>query len=218
MRIVRCAGSGEPYGVRVVRCAGSGEPYGVRVVRCAESGSLTVRESPRAPGQGNHKVRWSYSAPGRGRCAPRPRSLLRSHLAARSLIWKYVVKGVGGRRILVGSAARGRGQDVATVITLIFAGQQSRGRMTVSRHRGIHRTSGRGSIPQVSARGFSAISASPDREQRCPPDTVHAAAGTSWSTCPAAQMKPANSRAMAVSALSAPMRRLRWRKRVCSRS
>jgi hypothetical protein len=34
-----------------------------------------------------------------------------------------------------GGAGRGRGQDVATMITLIFAGQQSRCRMTVSRHR-----------------------------------------------------------------------------------
>ena len=33
------------------------------------------------------------------------------------------------------SARRGRGQGLATVITLIFAGQQSRCRMTVSRHR-----------------------------------------------------------------------------------
>src|SRR4051812_33503198 len=34
-----------------------------------------------------------------------------------------------------GGAGRGRGQDVATMITLIFAGQQSWCRMTVSRHR-----------------------------------------------------------------------------------
>jgi hypothetical protein len=33
------------------------------------------------------------------------------------------------------SAGRGRGQGLSTVITLIFAGQQSRCRMTVSRHR-----------------------------------------------------------------------------------
>src|SRR3984893_2857182 len=123
-----------------------------------------------------------------------------------------VVKGVVGRRLWVDGAGRGRSQDVATVITLIFAGQLSRSRMTVSRHRGVLRTSGRGSVPQRSARGCSAISASPDRDQRRPPDQVHAAAATSWwSTWPAAQMKPANSRAIAVSALSEPMRRFRWR-------
>jgi hypothetical protein len=135
------------------------------------------------------------------------------------LIWKESVKemeGVmsraAGLSVWVDGAGRGRGQDVATVITLIFAGQLSRSRMTVIRHRGVLRTSGRGSVPQRSARGFSAISASPDRDQRRPPNQVHAAAGTSWwSTWPAAQMKPANSRAIAVSALSEPIRRFRWR-------
>src|SRR5882762_642736 len=42
-----------------------------------------------------------------------------------------------GERMWVDSAGRGRGQDVATVITLICAGQLSRCRMTVSRHRGV---------------------------------------------------------------------------------
>jgi RNA polymerase sigma factor (sigma-70 family) len=36
-----------------------------------------------------------------------------------------------------GSAGRGRGQGIATVITLIFAGRPSRCRMTVSRHRAV---------------------------------------------------------------------------------
>jgi hypothetical protein len=58
---------------------------------------------------------------------------------ARPLIWKYVVQGLAGRRMWVGSAARGRGQDAATVITLIFACQQSRCCMTVCHHRGVLR-------------------------------------------------------------------------------
>jgi hypothetical protein len=104
--------------------------------------------------------------------APRPRSLLRSYLAARSLIWKYVVKGVWRGRMWVGSAARGRGQDVATVITLICAGQQSRCRMTVSRHRAIHPTS-RTWVETTSERTrVLGISASPDHELRCPPETI----------------------------------------------
>src|SRR5258708_7591233 len=46
------------------------------------------------------------------------------------------VKGFSGAD-WVNGAGRGRGQDVATMITLIFAGQLSRCRMTVSRHRGV---------------------------------------------------------------------------------
>src|SRR5579859_206892 len=48
-------------------------------------------------------------------------------------------QGVGGWRLRVNGAGRGRGQDVATVITLIFAGQLRRSRMTVIRHRGVLR-------------------------------------------------------------------------------
>ena len=51
-----------------------------------------------------------------------------------------VVKGWRGVSGSVDEASRGRGQDVTTVITLICAGQQSRCRMTVSRHRGVLRT------------------------------------------------------------------------------
>src|SRR6476659_9084960 len=50
-------------------------------------------------------------------------------------------QGGGTASASVDSTGRGRSQDVATVITLIFAGQLSRCRMTVSRHRGVHRTS-----------------------------------------------------------------------------
>ncbi len=37
----------------------------------------------------------------------------------------------------VGSPGRSRGQETATVITLIFAGRLGRCRMTVSRHRAV---------------------------------------------------------------------------------
>jgi len=82
-----------------------------------------------------------------------------------------VCQGAGGRRLWVNGAGRGRGQDVATVITLIFAGRLRRSRMTVIRHRGGPQTFGRGLAPQRSARGYSAISASPDHDPRCPPTT-----------------------------------------------
>src|SRR6266567_6478850 len=102
-------------------------------------------------------------------------------------------------------------QDVATMITLIFAGQRCRCRMTVSRHRGVLHT-----FWDV---GRNHKGAHEDTRQSLPAPTtthtvhrqVHAAAGSSRSTWPAAQMKPASSRATAVSALSAPTRRLRWR-------
>jgi hypothetical protein len=117
----------------------------------------------------------AWTAPDLTATAPAPdstrrQSLLRSQARCALLIWKGPVKErdgfmsmAAGLSVWVDGAARGRGQDVATVITLICAGQLSRSRMTVSRHRGVLRTSGRGSVPQRSARGFSAISASPER-------------------------------------------------------
>jgi hypothetical protein len=120
-------------------------------------------------------------------------------------------QGVGGRRMWVGSAARGRGQDGATVITLIFAGQRSRCRMTVSRHRGIHPTS-RTWVETTSECTWVLGNLCQPRPRAAPSThAVHAVADTSWNRWPAAQMKPASSRAMAVSALSVPMRKLRWR-------
>src|SRR5215472_5760562 len=113
-----------------------------------------------------------------------------------------VVKGVAGCDSEVDSAGRGRGQDVATVITLIFAGQLGRCRMTVSRHRGVLRTRSVGRDHIEVHEGTRQTLPAPTAT-RAVHHEFHAVAATSSSAWPAAQMKPASSRAMAVSALCA---------------
>ena len=113
-----------------------------------------------------------------------------------------LVKGVNG-------AGRDREQGLATVITLIFAGQQSRCRMTVSRHGDCLGLETRVHDRKVVSR-FLGDSADLDPDLRRTP-MCHAAArscGTSW---PTDQTKPASSRATAVMAFGRPIRAAsRW--------
>src|SRR5215469_12140110 len=136
--------------------------------------------------------------------------LSENRLVGRTPDMEGVVKGVPACDWWMGSTGRGRGQDVTTVITLIFAGQLRRCRMTVSRHQGVLHTSGVGRNHKKFVEGSWQTLPAPTATGAVHRQ-VHAAAGTSWMSWPAAQLNPASSRATAVSALRAPIRELRCR-------
>jgi hypothetical protein len=116
-----------------------------------------------------------------------------------AMVRREAASGVVGIRLL------------ATVITLICAGQhEGRCRMTVSRPPSWPRTGDVG----CNHKGFSRIlgnSVCPSHAGSCHTPARHAAAVVSASSAPAAQTKPASSRATAMMALWGPSRPLRWR-------
>jgi hypothetical protein len=122
-----------------------------------------------------------------------------------------IVKGCGTEAVVLtrDSVGRGEGQVMATVITLIFAGQLCRCRMTVSRPPSWPRTHGVGRDHNGPARVLgNSVRPTHDRRSHT---RGHAALATSGTTWPTAHTKPANARATAIMALGGPSRAHRWR-------